>query len=200
MAGLETVARFAERAGTSGADHPALRQPARLRQLCRVPERAAQRGAEAACRGRWRAIRRAASWGEGSDVHERVGLAICDNIERAFRGPARAGIMPPSPGCSAIRSARSSAWAAVSARCSPPISITCCVSSGRARAGARRQRRLGRLSARREAAATYWSCSISGGISATCSNSPTAPHAQGAVVILVTDHLALADRGAWRSM
>lgn len=85
VAGLETVARFAKRAGTSGptilrfvnrlgfASYAAFQNALRnevQNQLQSPLARYPSRG----------------SWGHGSDVHERVGLAICGNIERAVRG------------------------------------------------------------------------------------------------------------------
>jgi len=84
VAGLETVARFAHRAGTSGPT--ILRFIGRLglksyaefqnRLRCEVQERLQSPLA------RYPSLR---SWGAGGKVQERVGLAQCRNIERAVR-------------------------------------------------------------------------------------------------------------------
>ena len=85
VAGLETVARFAKRAGTSG--------PTILRFVNRLGF-TSYAGFQNALRSEVQSqlqsplARYAArpSWGDGRDIHERVGLAICSNIERALRG------------------------------------------------------------------------------------------------------------------
>jgi len=85
VAGLETVARFANRAGTSGptilrfvqrlgfASYAAFQNVLRSEVQSQLQSPLARYAARP-------------SWGDGSDIHERVGMAICSNIERALRG------------------------------------------------------------------------------------------------------------------
>jgi DNA-binding MurR/RpiR family transcriptional regulator len=88
VAGLETVARFAKRAGTSG--------PTILRFVNRLGfasyaafQNALRSEVQKQLQGPLARYPSRPSWGDGSDVHERVGLAICGNIERAVRGLPR---------------------------------------------------------------------------------------------------------------
>jgi DNA-binding MurR/RpiR family transcriptional regulator len=85
VAGLETVARFAKRAGTSG--------PTILRFVSRLGfdsyaafQNALRSEVQERLQGPLARYATRPSWGDGSDIHERVGLAICGNIERALRG------------------------------------------------------------------------------------------------------------------
>lgn len=88
VAGLETVARFAKRAGTSG--------PTILRFVNRLGfesyaafQNRLRSEVQKQLQGPLARYPSQPGWGDGSDVHERVGLAICGNIERAVRGLAR---------------------------------------------------------------------------------------------------------------
>jgi DNA-binding MurR/RpiR family transcriptional regulator len=85
VAGLETVARFAKRAGTSG--------PTILRFVNRLGfasysafQNALRSEVQKQLQGPLARYSSRPTWGHGSDVHERVGLAICANIEHAVRG------------------------------------------------------------------------------------------------------------------
>ena len=85
VAGLETVARFAKRAGTSG--------PTILRFVNRLGfasysafQNALRNEVQNQLQGPLARYPSRPTWGLGSDVHERMGLAICGNIERAVRG------------------------------------------------------------------------------------------------------------------
>jgi DNA-binding MurR/RpiR family transcriptional regulator len=84
VAGLETVARFATRAGTSGPT--ILRFVTRLGFKSYAEFQNRLRGeVQERLQGpidRYPALR---SWGEGGKVQERVGSALCRNIERAVR-------------------------------------------------------------------------------------------------------------------
>jgi len=84
VAGLETVARFANRAGTSGPT--ILRFVTRLGFKSYAEFQNRLRGeVQERLQGpidRYPALR---SWGEGGKVQERVGSALCRNIERAVR-------------------------------------------------------------------------------------------------------------------
>ncbi|QEX18098.1 RpiR family transcriptional regulator [Hypericibacter terrae] len=88
VAGLETVARFAKRAGTSG--------PTILRFVSRLGfesyaafQNRLRSEVQKQLQGPLARYPSRPGWGDGSDVHERVGLAICGNIERAVRGLPR---------------------------------------------------------------------------------------------------------------
>lgn len=88
VAGLETVARFAKRAGTSG--------PTILRFVNRLGfasyaafQNALRSEVQKQLQGPLARYPARTGWGDGSDVQERVGLAICENIERALRGLPR---------------------------------------------------------------------------------------------------------------
>jgi DNA-binding MurR/RpiR family transcriptional regulator len=88
VAGLETVSRFAERAGTSA--------PTILRFISRLGfasyaafQNAMRSEVQKQLQGPLARYPAHNGWGEGSDVPEQVGLAICENIERAFRGLPR---------------------------------------------------------------------------------------------------------------
>jgi DNA-binding MurR/RpiR family transcriptional regulator len=85
VAGLETVARFAKRAGTSG--------PTILRFVNRLGfasysafQNALRSEVQKQLQGPLARYPSRPTWGHGTDVHERMGLAICANIERAVRG------------------------------------------------------------------------------------------------------------------
>jgi DNA-binding MurR/RpiR family transcriptional regulator len=84
VAGLETVARFASRAGTSGPT--ILRFVTRLGFKSYAEFQNRLRGeVQERLQGpidRYPALR---NWGEGGKVQERVGSALCRNIERAVR-------------------------------------------------------------------------------------------------------------------
>jgi len=84
VAGLETVARFARRAGTSGptilrfVKRLGLKSYAEFQNRLRSEVQERLQGPLA----RYPSLR---SWGEGGKVQERVGSALCRNIERAVR-------------------------------------------------------------------------------------------------------------------
>jgi DNA-binding MurR/RpiR family transcriptional regulator len=84
VAGLETVARFANRAGTSGptilrfVTRLGFRSYAEFQSRLRDEVQERLQGPLA----RYPSLR---SWGEGGKVQERVGSALCRNIERAVR-------------------------------------------------------------------------------------------------------------------
>ena len=84
VAGLETVARFAHRAGTSGptilrfVSRLGLKSYAEFQNCLRSEVQERLQGPLA----RYSSQR---SWGEGGKVQERVGSALCRNIERAVR-------------------------------------------------------------------------------------------------------------------
>jgi DNA-binding MurR/RpiR family transcriptional regulator len=85
VAGLETVARFAKRAGTSG--------PTILRFVNRLGfasyaefQNSLRSEVQKRLQGPLARYPSRPSWGEGGEVQERVGLAICRNIERAVQG------------------------------------------------------------------------------------------------------------------
>lgn len=84
VAGLETVARFAHRAGTSGptilrfVSRLGLKSYAEFQNRLRGEVQERLQGPLA----RYPSLR---SWGEGGKVQERVGSALCRNIERAVR-------------------------------------------------------------------------------------------------------------------
>ena len=84
VAGLETVARFAQRAGTSGptilrfVSRLGLKSYAEFQNCLRSEVQERLQGPLA----RYPSLR---SWGEGGKVQERVGSALCRNIERAVR-------------------------------------------------------------------------------------------------------------------
>jgi DNA-binding MurR/RpiR family transcriptional regulator len=85
VAGLETVARFAKRAGTSGPT--ILRFVNRLGFESYAAFQASLRSeVQQRLQGPLARYRSRPEWGEGGEVQERVGLAICRNIERAVRG------------------------------------------------------------------------------------------------------------------
>jgi DNA-binding MurR/RpiR family transcriptional regulator len=84
VAGLETVARFANRAGTSGptilrfVTRLGFKSYAEFQNRLRDEVQERLQGPLA----RYLSLR---SWGEGGKVQERVGSALCRNIERAVR-------------------------------------------------------------------------------------------------------------------
>ena len=89
VAGLETVARFAARAGTSGPT--ILRLVGRLGFKSYVEFQNRLRGeVQERLQGPLNRYPARRSWGEGGKVQERVGSALCRNIERAVRSvPAK---------------------------------------------------------------------------------------------------------------